>query len=173
MTARIFLSLVVAVLIAPSASADELWAGFYDHDATFAEAKFESGSDIKAGWIGEPIEALGGIGRPAPHVLLSAALDGGTDYAAVGLNWKFGGKLYFRPGIGLSVNDGPKRAVSNGRRVDLGSPVTLEPEAAIGWRLSERIAVEASWVHLSHATLLSKQNRGIDSLGVRLLVKLR
>ncbi len=160
------------VAVASPAHADQLWLGFYDHDATFADEKFESGQDIKAGWIGEPIEALSAIGSPAPHVLLSAALDGGTDYAAVGLNWKFGGKLYFRPGIGLSVNNGPDRAFSNGRRVDLGSKVTFEPEAAVGWRISDRVAVEASWVHLSHATLFSKQNRGIDSLGVRLLFTL-
>jgi len=158
---------------ATPARADQLWAGVYDHDATFANEKFESGADIKAGWIGEPIEALAAIGRPAPHLLLSAALDGGTDYAAVGLNWKFGRTFYLRPGVGLSVNNGPRRAVSNGRRVDLGSPVTFEPEAAVGWQLNARVAVEASWVHLSHATLFSKQNRGIDSLGVRLLVKLR
>ena len=166
--------LAVLLLASVPAKADELWAGFYDHDATFADEKFESGADIKAGWIGERVDALSAIGRPAPHLLASAALDGGTDYVAAGLNWKFGRKaFYFRPGIGLAVNNGPKRAVSNGRRVDLGSPVTFEPEAAIGWRLGERLAVEASWVHLSHATLFSKQNRGVDSLGVRLLVKLR
>lgn len=167
------MTIVAGVTAASPARADQLWAGVYDHDATFANEKFESGADIKAGWIGEPIEALSAIGRPAPHVLLSAALDGGTDYAAVGLNWKFGRTFYLRPGIGLSVNNGPKRAVSNGRRVDLGSPVTFEPEAAVGWQVSARVAVEASWVHLSHATLFSKQNRGIDSLGMRLLVRLR
>lgn len=161
------------LLLAAPAQADALWAGLYDHDATFANEKFESGADLKAGWIGEPIGALSAIGRPAPHLLLSAALDGGTDYAAVGLNWRFGGRIYFRPGVGLSVNNGPSRAVSNGRRVDLGSRVTFEPEAAVGWRLNERLAVEASWIHLSHATLLSRQNRGIDSIGVRLLVSLR
>ena len=76
----------------------------------------------------------------------------------------------------VSIDAGQPRfsasAVSNGRRVDLGSPVTFEPEAAVGWQASDRIAIEASWVHLSHATLFSKQNRGIDSLGVRLLVTL-
>lgn len=165
-------ALAATLLVSVPAHADELWAGLYDHDATFADEKFESGSDIKAGWIGAPIDALSAIGRPAPHVLLSGALEGGTDYAAAGLSWTFGKTLYFRPGIGLSVNNGPKRAVSNGRRVDIGSRITFEPEAAVGWRLNDRLAIEASWVHLSHATLLSKQNRGIDSLGVRLLVTL-
>lgn len=166
-------SMLLLLAAAAPAHADQLWAGLYDHDATFADEKFESGADIKAGWIGEPIEALAAIGRPAPHLLLSAALDGGTDYAAAGLNWKFGRTFYLRPGIGLAINNGPSRAVSNGRRVDLGSPVTFEPEAAVGWQLNERFAVEASWVHLSHATLFSRQNRGLDSIGVRLLVKLR
>jgi hypothetical protein len=34
------------------------------------------------------------------------------------------------------------------------------------------MSVEASWVHMSHATLFSRQNPGIDNLGVRLNLKL-
>ena len=81
-----------------------------------------------------------------------------------------GSTLYVRPGIGIAVNDGPRRAYRKGRRADLGSPVTFEPELAFGWRLSPRLALEASWIHLSHATLFSRQNRGMDSWGLRMLV---
>ncbi|WP_380876548.1 deacylase [Sphingomonas sp. DBB INV C78] len=154
------------------ASADMIWIGAYQHDVRLSQEKFESGQDLKAGWIGNPIKALRGIGRPAPHVIISTNLDGGTDYIAAGLNWTFGSKLYVRPGIGIAVNNGPRRAYRNGRRVDLGSPVTFEPELALGWRISDRIATEASWIHLSHATLFSEQNRGLDSVGLRLLLKL-
>ena len=79
---------------------------------------------------------------------------------------------YLRPGIGLAVNDGPRRAYRKGKRVDLGSPITFEPELAAGWRINDRFAIEASWVHLSHATIFSRQNRGMDSMGVRLLYRL-
>lgn len=169
---RSWACLLAALAFPAPAFADAVWLGVYRHDVTLAQEKFETGEDIKAGWIGERIEGLRAIGRPAPHMLVSKSLDGGTNYAAVGLNWTFGTQLYVRPGIGLAVNDGPRPAYRNGKRVDLGSPVTFEPELAFGWRISDRVAAEASWIHLSHATLFSRQNRGMDSMGLRLLVRL-
>lgn len=162
----------LALTASTPVSADQLWIGGYRHDVTLAQERFEGGQDIKAGWIGERFEGLRKIGRPAPHLLVSKSLDGGTNYLAAGLNWTWGGRLYLRPGIGLAVNDGPRRAYRKGKRVDLGSPITFEPELAAGWRLNGRLAIEASWVHLSHATIFSRQNRGMDSMGVRLLYRL-
>lgn len=170
------ISAALAIVLSTSASsarADQLWMGVYQHDVTMSETKFETGQDIKVGWIGDPIESFRSIGRPSPHLLVSKSLNWGTNYVAAGLNWTFGTVVYVRPGIGLSVNDGPSRAYREGRRVDLGSPVTFEPELALGWRATERVSLEASWVHLSHATIFSQQNRGIDSLGVRALLRLR
>jgi hypothetical protein len=164
--------IAITLLGAARLSAADLWAGLYRHDITLAQVKFETGEDLKLGWIGDPLDGLRAIGRPSPHVVLSKSLNGGTDYAAAGLDWRFGSLLYVRPGIGLAVNDGPRRAYRKGRRVDLGSPITFEPELAFGWRLSPRLALEASWIHLSHATLFSRQNRGMDSWGVRMLVHL-
>lgn len=161
-----------ALLVATPAYADDVWAGVYQHDVTIAQTRFETGQDIKIGWIGDPIEGLDAIGKPAPHIVASKSLEGATDYVAAGLNWKFGKRLYVRPGIGIAVHNGPSRAIRNGRRVDLGSPVVFEPELALGWRIDRRFALEASWIHLSHATLFSRQNRGMDSMGVRLLVSI-
>lgn len=173
MTASVWrLAAPCCLTLGAPALADDFWAGVYQHDVTIAQTRFETGQDFKAGWIGEPIDALKAIGSPSPHLLLSKSLKGQTDYAAVGLNWTFGTRVYARPGIGLVVHNGPSRAVRNGRRVDLGSPVVFEPELALGWRISEKYRVEASWIHLSHATLFSAQNRGMDSMGVRLLVRL-
>jgi hypothetical protein len=154
------------------ARADSVWVGVYRHDVALAQIRYQGGADIKAGWIGEPIGALQAIGSPAPHVLASVSPSGATNYAAAGLNWVFGSTIYARPGIGVAVNDG-RRAVRKGRRVDLGAPVTFEPEIAFGWRIRPAFALEASWIHLSHATLFSRQNRGLDSWGVRAVVKLR
>jgi lipid A 3-O-deacylase len=164
--------LAALVLLASPGAADELWLGVYDHDVTIAQTRFETGVDLKAGWIGEPIERLAAIGRPAPHVLVSKSLNGKTDYVAAGLNWTFGGAWYGRPGIGVAVHNGPIPARRKDKRVDLGSPITFEPEFAVGRRVSDRVAVELSWIHLSHAMLFSRQNRGMDSIGVRLLVRL-
>lgn len=152
--------------------ADAIWAGLYQHDISLSSTKFEGGQDAKAGWIGDPITQLAVIGGPSPHVLASVSLNGETNYVAAGLNWTFGKTLYVRPGIGIAVHDGPSYAVRNGRRVDLGSPILFEPELAFGWRLSKKVALEASWIHLSHAQLFSKQNRGMDSWGVRLVMGL-
>lgn len=168
----IYLPTLAAAIAFPSASASaaDLWAGIYRHDITLAQVKFETGEDLKLGWIGDPLKGLGAIGRPSPHIVLSKSLNGETNYAAAGLDWRFGSILYVRPGIGLALNDGPRRAYRQGRRVDLGSPITFEPELAFGWRVSPRLALEASWIHLSHATLFSRQNRGMDSWGLRMLV---
>lgn len=161
-----------ALVVAPAAQADDIWLGVYQHDVTIAQTRFEDGQDVTAGWIGDPIEQLEGVGAPSPHLLISKSLTGETDYVAAGLNWTLGTKFYARPGIGLAVNNGPSRAFRNGRRVDLGSRITFEPELAVGWRIDNRYRLEASWIHLSHATLFSRQNRGMDSMGIRLLVHL-
>lgn len=170
--AALCLTMVAQVASAPEAHADQIWLGLYEHDVTIAQSEFETGQDVKIGWIGPPIEGLRAIGAPSPHLLASKSLQGQTDYFAAGLSWTFGSTIYLRPGIGLAVHNGPSRAYRNGQRVDLGSPVLFEPELAAGWRIDRRFAVEASWIHLSHATLFSKQNRGMDSMGLRLLVTL-
>ena len=167
------LACALACLTAASAAeADYAWVGVYEHDVTIAQTTFEKGQDIKAGWIGDPIRTLRSVGSPSPHVLISKSLDDGTDYVAAGLNWTFGSRFYVRPSIGIAVHDGPSRAYRNGERVDLGSRVVFEPELALGWRMNDRYRLEASWIHLSHATLFSSQNRGMDSMGIRLLVRL-
>lgn len=173
MSSPTWLAAVAALVLAAPAQADDVWIGLYEHDVTLAQTRFEKGQDLKAGWLGDRIERLRLIGRPSPHLLVSKSLNGGTDYVAAGLNWTVGTKLYARPGIGVAVHNGPRRAYREGRRVDLGSPVVFEPELALGVRIDDQVAIEASWIHLSHATLFSRQNRGMDSWGVRVLVRLR
>jgi len=93
-----------------------------------------------------------------------------------GLSWKLGkGPLYLRPGVGLVVHDGPRlRVGADGVRTDLGSPVLFEPEIALGARLSDRLSLEASWVHISNARLFNhRQNPGIDMMGLRLAFALK
>ena len=95
---------------------------------------------------------------------------GDTHYAAAGLSAKFGDRIFIRPGLGIAVHTGSTRNFDNpfNDRIEFGSRILFEPELGIGARISDRATIEASWVHLSHATLFGKQNPGIDNIGARL-----
>ncbi len=168
-----------ATLIAVPASAQELFGGVYVHavDTPFSLDTGEHGADIEAGYRFAPIEGLHAIGKPAPYVIASVNTAGDTSFAGAGLSWKIGkGPVYLRPGIGLVVNDAPSYRVdpATGYRTDLGSRVLFEPEIAIGTRITPRLGIEASWVHVSHARLFNReQNPGIDMMGLRLTYKVR
>ncbi|RDC60931.1 hypothetical protein HME9302_02148 [Alteripontixanthobacter maritimus] len=175
LTARFKLPFALAIGLAASpAAAQEAFVGVYVHEVgtplTFAVE--EEGADIELGYRFARSEALGFIGKPQPYVLASLNTAGDTSFVGGGLSWRVdAGPVYLRPGLGLVVHDGPDRRVSarTGNRTDLGSRVLFEPEIAIGVAVSERLSVEASWVHISHAQLFnSEQNPGIDMMGVRL-----
>ena len=83
--------------------------------------------------------------------------------------FKFGTKLFVRPGLGLAVHTGSSRDFTRpgDDKIAFGSRVLFEPEIGIGAQVSRRVSVEASWVHMSHAQLEGKENPGIDNLGFR------
>lgn len=164
------------IVMAAPAAAQEAFVGVYAHgvDTPLTFQTNEGGTDIMAGYRFAPVD-LGFLGRPAPYAMASVNTAGDTDFIAGGLGWKFStGSIYARSGIGLAVHDGPsERFNAKGRRTDLGSPVLFVPEIAVGANLSPRIALEASWVHISHARLFNwGQNPGLDMIGARLVVKL-
>jgi len=160
------------LLAAAPAGASEIFAGVLAHDidSPLTKGGLEDGADIQIGWRGG---RLGAIGGPSPYVLVSAATGGGTHFAAAGLSWRLGGRLFVRPGLGLALHTRGSAGVANGLRTDLGSRILFAPELGLGYRISERVTIEAAWVHLSHAQLLSRQNPGMDSVGVRLSFQLR
>lgn len=165
------MGLVAAALLAPSAAqAQELFGGVlvHDVDTPITRSGIEQGLDVQLGWRGERIEALRFIGRPSPYAFASVNTVGDAHFAAAGLSWRIGGRLYVRPGIGLAIHDGPGRVVPGDGRVDFGSRILFEPELGIGYQASDRLSVEAAWVHLSHAQLFGGQNPGMDNIGLRL-----
>ena len=167
---RIQGALLGAMMLAAAAPAQaaDLFGGVYKHDVNiFAKKLHEGGADIEAGWRGNSIVGLGPIGGPAPYALVSVNTAGNTNFAAAGFAWKFGGPIYVRPGIGLAVHDGPRRRYRGNERIDLGSRILFEPEFAIGWQVLPRLSMEASLTHLSHAKIFSRQNPGLDMLGLR------
>lgn len=129
---------------------------------------------MQLGWRGDGIGALSAIGSPSPYAFVSVNTKGDSHFAAAGLSWKFGDRFYVRPGIGLAVHTNSGANDFTDRRIDYGSRILFEPELGVGYQFSDRLSVEASWVHLSHATLFNgNQNPGLDSVGARLNYRFR
>ena len=164
------LSVLILIFAATPASAQEVFGGLFAHDVATRITKSgqENGVDVQFGWRGKPLQELRLIGAPSPYAFGSLNTVGDTSYAAAGLSWKICERLYLRPGIALVVHDGPGDFQAPPDRIDFGSPVLVELEAAAGVRLNARWALEASWVHLSHGTILSPHNPGSDNFGLRL-----
>jgi hypothetical protein len=170
---RTFL-LLPLLLVSTPALAGEVFAGIHKHAVETPlslSGGDEEGVDVSLGY------RFDGIGRTGLQPYLFAARNSASDtsYAAAGLSYRFGNRLYLRPGIGLAVHNGSKRDfdVPNNDKIEFGSRVLFEPELAVGYQVNERLGIEASWVHLSHATLFDEgQNPGIDNIGVRLNWKL-
>lgn len=177
--ARLFALTPIATLalISAPAAAQEAYVGASAHavDLPTSLNTNEGGADLQIGLRSPPIEAFAAIGKPSAYLHAQASLRGDTSVLAAGLSWRIDAtdRIYIRPGIGLAVHDDNIPDFKpDGTRWDLGSRVAFEPELAIGYQLSPRYAVEASWVHVSHATLFSEQNPGMDFIGARVVVSL-
>ncbi len=176
-----------------AACAQEAWVGAYAHDVKdgLSLGGYEDDTtQIAAGVIGRPIERLVRIGRPSAYALAAFNTQGGTNYAAAGLVWRVplddAGRIYLRPGLGLAVHDGEvdlpspfasglsdaerqARFQRGGRELDLGARVLFEPELALGFQATDRVALEASYMHVSHGSIFGDQNPGLTDVGVRLV----
>jgi len=159
-----------AVVLPSAAMAAEIFGGIYAHGVNTPltlGGSPEGGIDAQLGFRGGSIVPGAKI---EPYIFGALNSKGTTHYAAAGLAWKFGDRIYIRPGLGLAVHTGSTRNFNDptNRKIEFGSRILFEPELGIGARINDRLTVEASWVHLSHATLFSRQNPGIDNIGVRL-----
>ena len=174
MKALTLTGLAIVMATATPAQAGELFGGLYVHGVdtplTLGGSP-EGGIDFQLGYRGGPIIAGTGL---EPYVFGAINSNGDTNYAAAGLSWKFGDRIYIRPGIGIAVHPGSAKSTDNpfNTKIEFGSRILFEPELGIGARISERMTIEASWVHMSHAQLFGKQNPGIDNIGARLNWKL-
>jgi len=180
---------VLLSLAAAPALASELSLGVYQHDIddTFSFGHMEHGKQIVIGARTAPIDEMAFIWRPRAHIIAGFNTAGGTDYVAAGLSWRFnfgGDRFYFEPGIGAAIHNGSvdlpspydpgltpaeqaKRLYNWTHKLDLGSRVLFEPEWSLGWRATDRLSLEISWIHLSHAQLAGEQNPGLGDFGIR------
>ncbi len=170
---RPILATLFAVTVSVPAEAGEVFGGIFVHDVdTFlTHSGVEGGMDLQLGYRWDPLMAGKG---PQPYVFAAVNSSGETHYAAAGLSFKFGDKVYVRPGLGIAVHTGSAGDFDHfgHDHIDFGSRILFEPELGLGFRIGDRATIEASWVHLSHAQILSRQNPGIDNFGVRLNWKL-
>ena len=166
MKLRPLLLLAALLPFAAPAHAGEIFGGLYVHDVDtpLTKSGFEGGADIQLGYRG------GRIGKSPLQPYIFGALNsaGETHYAAVGLSAKFGDRLFIRPGVGLAIHSGSAGNFQRTDRIAFGSRILFEPEIGIGYQVNDRVSVEGSWVHMSHAQLFGHQNPGIDNFGVRL-----
>lgn len=171
---RILIAAAALCGAATPALAGEVFGGLYMHGVDTPLSlggSPEGGVDFQLGFRGGPI--IPGT-KLEPYVFGALNSKGDTSYGAVGLSWKFGDRIYVRPGLGLGVHTGSAAHFEHPDHdhIDFGSRILFEPEIGVGARISERLTIEASWVHMSHATLFSHQNPGIDNIGARLNFKL-
>ncbi len=168
------LALALAMPIAAQAQEVFLGGAFGGVDTPFSLDVGERGGVIQGGYRAAPIGALNGVGSPSPYILASVNVDGKTSFIAAGLSWKFGDKVYIRPGIALALNDnGKARFAPSGDRLDLGSTLLFEPEIVLGAKLLPDLSIEAAWTHISHAQFFGGQNPGLDVIGIRMVKHLR
>lgn len=161
------LLLTAASLISAPAYAGELFVGVHKHAVDTPlnlSGGREQGTDLSVGYRFHGINGS----RFQPYLFGAVNSAGDTSYAAAGISAKFGRQIYVRPGIGLAIHTGATGNFDRADRIAFGSRILFEPELAVGAQVNSRISVEASIVHMSHATLFSGQNPGIENVGLRL-----
>lgn len=172
MVKRLCLAAISWLAASSPANAAELFAGALAHDidTPWTRAGPEGGLDMQLGWRG------GRIGRTPfqPYGLVAVNMAGDTHYGAIGISAKFGDRIFVRPGIGLAIHTGSATDHFDPANDDIefGSRILFAPELGLGARLNDRMSIEASWMHMSHAQLFGRQNSGINNIGVRLSWKL-
>lgn len=163
---------VLAAAVPATAQAGEVFGGAYVHDVKLPTnlSGFERGADLQVGYRG------GRIGKTPLQWYVFGALNtaGETSYASTGLAARFGlgDGFYIRPGIGIAIHNGSAGKFYRTDKIAFGSRVLFEPELGLGKQVNDRLSIEASWVHMSHAQLRGHENPGIDNLGFRVNLKL-
>ena len=161
-----------ALSLPASAHAQEVFGGIYAHAVgtkLSLGSSRESGVDFQVGFRAGDIFRVPGL---QPYAFGALNTSGDTSYAAAGLSWKFGDRLYVRPGVGLAIHNGSTKDFMLDDRIAFGSRILFAPEIGVGARINDRLTIEASLVHLSHGQVFGGQNPGIDNIGARINLKL-
>jgi lipid A 3-O-deacylase len=174
---RFALLAVAATLFAASpAVATEIYGGLSSHGANWGITIccYEPGPDVQFGLTSSPLKALSKYGDFRVYGLGSVNTRGGVSFGAVGFGyrWHFANRFYFQPAIGGAVQSGDATGYQKTPdKLYLGSRFLFEPQVTLGYEISPKWAVEASWAHISHAQLAGPQNPGLDDVGGRIVYR--
>lgn len=152
-------------------------AGYSPHEP-------EYGGSVIVEYLFAPVTALKLIGTPRPYVSTQLSTDGYTNYLQGGLIWRFEGeRTYFDLGGGLAVHDGAlslpspepgvpdeenqRRRIARDNYIEFDKRWVFHATFAVGYRLSERWAVEFEGQHWSNGQVGNDTHDGTDSLGLR------
>jgi len=170
--AAILGAVALATAVSTAAHAGEVFGGAYVHDVKLPTnlSGLEGGVDLQLGY------RSGRIGKTPLQWYVFGALNtaGETSYASTGIAARFGlgDGFYVRPGLGIAIHNGSAGKFYRTDKIAFGSRVLLEPELGLGKKVNDRLSIEASWVHMSHAQLRGRENPGIDNLGFRVNLSL-
>jgi lipid A 3-O-deacylase len=169
--AALLCAALLAAAVSGRARAGELFGGVYVHDVKLPTdlSGIETGADLMLGYRGGRVARMWRA-ELQPYFFAAVNTAGNTNYGAVGISAKFplGRQWYFRPGLGIALQTGSAGHFFRTDKIAFGSRVLFEPELNLGTRINDRVSIEASWVHMSHAQLRGRENPGIDNLGLRL-----
>lgn len=188
MKLRVLAGLCALVLSPSVAQAAEvrLGAGPSGHDLVVQvdDEGQEQGASVAADVVFDKAEALSWLGSPRPYIGAVVSLDDYTSFAQAGALWRAEGeRFYGEAGLGLAIHDGELHlprpdpslsAAENARRLrdlqtrnQFGSRVLLHVTLAVGYRVTDKLAMELGTQHWSQGGAVSKDNDGADILFLR------
>ncbi|MGJ3625785.1 hypothetical protein AB5I41_29795 [Sphingomonas sp. MMS24-JH45] len=161
----------LALLLSPSAEAQELFAGVFAHgvDTPLTFDTGEGGTDIQAGVRGDPIPDAG-VASLAPMrwcrstraaTPASRRRDCAPDRARRLASPSRAGRR--RPRRSLV----PRRRGDQHAHRPRRPKILFAPEIGVGVNVLPLVTVEATWTHISHAQIFGPQNPGLDMIGTR------
>ena len=145
----------------------ELKLGLQIHDAGVFGPRDEDGVDVNIEVLFAPLEPLGFIWSPRPHVGAHLNTAGDTSQLYLGLTWRFDLTDVFWVAIagGGAVHTADLSSRNDGDK-QLGSRVLFRGALEAGIALAEHHSLSVMLDHVSNA-FLADANEGLDTVGLR------
>ena len=111
---------------------------------------------------------------PKPVLGLTQTSTGGSSlyYGGLAWNFKLTNKWFFTGTTGIAYTNGlkklPKGNVANGdKKIEFGSQWLHRGAVEVGWNFYGKDTISLMFSHVSHASILSDKNHGMDEFGIR------
>lgn len=157
-----------------TAGVEEVRFGVLAHDLGAFSTGKEDGLNLNVEAVFSSPSSLSWLGKPRPHVGLSAATDGAaTSQLYAGLGWQanLSPRYYAGVGFGFMIHDGETRYRAGDPVLPdtayLGCRVLARLSGEVGYRLTSRLSAALYTTHASNAGVCG-QNEGLDATGFRL-----